>query len=309
MRRCMAAVNTVEAPLPPARRVQWMLIRSIRWGIHAAALIGIFTAGFSAPAGIALVFCVLQGMLSVTLCYHRYFAHRSFNTSRWFQFILAFWGATSLQRGPIWWAAVHRHHHRHSDTDQDWHSPRHGFWHAHNGWLESPRILDVSYEKVKDLSCYPELRLLDTFYHVPAIVMIVALAATGAYLDSFRPELGTNAWQMVVWGFFVRTVIVWQLTFATNSVLHKWGNKRFDNGDDSRNNYIMGVINLGDGFHNNHHRWSTSARHGFYWWEFDVTYYLIKLMEAVRLVRDVKTPPTRIFEQGRVSGKALGPSS
>lgn len=129
--------------------------------------------------------------------------------------------------------------------------------------------------------------------------MIAFLAMTGAYLDSHRPELNTSAWQLVVWGFFVRTVIVWQLTFTTNSVLHRWGKQRFDNGDDSRNNYLLGIINLGDGFHNNHHRWPTSARHGFYWWELDLTYCLIKLLEASGMVRDVKTPPATVLRQGR----------
>jgi stearoyl-CoA desaturase (delta-9 desaturase) len=179
-----------------------------RWGTHVAALIGVFLVGISWPAVIALAICVITGMLGVTLAYHRYFAHRSFNTSRWFQFFLALWGATSLQRGPIWWAAVHRHrhHHRHPDTEDDWHTPLHGFWHAHNGWLESPHILDVSYDRVPDLTRYPEMRFIDTFYHIPALLMIATLAAIGSYLQAHYPALGTSAWQMVVWGFFVRTV-------------------------------------------------------------------------------------------------------
>ncbi|NCF29438.1 MAG: acyl-CoA desaturase [Gammaproteobacteria bacterium] len=294
-----AEAEAVSMPLPPGRWVQWMLIRSIRWGTHVAALIGVFLVGISWPAVIALAICVITGMLGVTLAYHRYFAHRSFNTSRWFQFFLALWGATSLQRGPIWWAAVHRHHHRHPDTEDDWHTPLHGFWHAHNGWLESPHILDVSYDRVPDLTRYPEMRFIDTFYHIPALLMIATLAAIGSYLQAHYPALGTSAWQMVVWGFFVRTVIVWHLTFTTNSVLHLWGSRRFDTNDNSRNSYVLGVINLGDGFHNNHHRYAMSARHGFYWWEFDITYYLIKFLEALRLVRDVKTPPADVLEEGR----------
>jgi len=297
----MTGTNAVAAPLPPARQAQWILIRSIRWGTHAAALIGVFLVGISWPAIIALAICTITGMLGVTLCYHRYFAHRSFNTSRWFQFLLALWGATSLQRGPIWWAAVHRHHHRHPDTADDWHTPLDGFWHAHNGWLESPHILSVSYDRVGDLARYPEMRFIDAFYHIPALIMIAALAAIGSYLQTHYPALGTNAWQMVVWGFFVRTVIVWQLTFTTNSVLHLWGSRRFDTDDNSRNSYVLGVINLGDGFHNNHHRYAMSARHGFYWWEIDATYYLIKFLELVGLVRDVKVPPADVLEEGRAT--------
>lgn len=294
------AAEAAAVPLPPARRAQWILIRSIRWGIHVAALVGVFLVGISWSAVIAVAICTISGILGVTLCYHRYFAHRSFNTSRWFQFLLAFWGAGSLQRGPIWWAAVHRHHHRYPDTADDWHSPLDGFWHAHNGWLESPHILDVSYDRVEDLARYAELRFIDTFYHIPAVLMIAALAATGGYLQAHYPALGTSAWQMVVWGFFVRTVIVWQLTFTTNSVLHLWGSRRFDTNDNSRNSFVLGVINFGDGFHNNHHRYAMSARHGFYWWEFDATYYLIRLFEVLGLVRDVKTPPAGVLEEGRV---------
>jgi stearoyl-CoA desaturase (Delta-9 desaturase) len=285
--------------LPPLVRLQWIIVRTTRWVVNSVAVVGVFLVGFSWPDGIALVLGVVLGLLSVTLCYHRYFSHRCFNTSRWFQFVLAVWGATNLQRGPIWWAAIHRHHHSHSDSEGDWHSPRNGFWHAHHGWLESPDILMVSYDRVKDLTRYPELRFIDSFYFIPALMVPVILAAIGAYLEAHYPQLGTSAWQMVVWGFFVRTAIVWQLTFIVNSLLHMWGWKRFDNRDDSRNSYLLGVINLGDGFHNNHHRYPMSARHGFYWWEIDVTYYVIKLLEALHLVRDVKTPPAAVLAEGR----------
>jgi hypothetical protein len=138
-----------------------------------------------------------------------------------------------------------RHHHRHPDTEDDWHTPLHGFWHAHNGWLESPHILDVSYDRVPDLTRYPEMRFIDTFYHIPALLMIATLAAIGSYLQAHYPALGTSAWQMVVWGFFVRTVIVWHLTFTTNSVLHLWGSRRFDTNDNSRNSYVLSDQVLG----------------------------------------------------------------
>ncbi len=295
----MHATDTKAESLPPVLLLKWILIRATRWGVNAAALIGIFLVGFSWPAGIALALGVLLGLLSVTLAYHRYFAHRSFNTSRWFQLLLALWGATSLQRGPIWWAAIHRQHHLHSDSEGDWHSPRDGFWHAHHGWLESPNILLVNYDRVSDLTRYPELKFLDTFYFIPALLIVAALAVIGAYLEARYPALGTSAWQMVVWGFFVRTVIVWQLSFTTNSLLHLSGWTRFDTGDDSRNSYVLGVINLGDGFHNNHHRYPVSARHGFYWWEIDVTYYVIKVLEALRLVYDVKIPSAAVLAEGR----------
>lgn len=296
----MDAMDMKAASLPPVLRLQWIVVRTTRWVVNATALLGIFLVGFSWPDCIALVLGVLFGLLSVTLCYHRYFSHRCFNTSRWFQFLLAMWGATNLQRGPIWWAAIHRQHHCHSDSEGDWHSPRDGFWHAHHGWLESPGILMVDYDGVSDLTRYPELRFVDTFYYIRALLVAVVLAAVGGYLEAHYPELGTSAWQMVVWGFFVRTAVVWQLTFSVNSLLHMSGWQRFDTGDDSRNSYVLGVINLGDGFHNNHHHYPMSARHGFYWWEIDITYYVIKLLEALHLVRDVKTPPEAVLAERRI---------
>jgi stearoyl-CoA desaturase (delta-9 desaturase) len=203
-----------------------------------------------------------------------------------------------LQRGPIWWAAVHRHHHRHSDTDADWHTPKQGFWHAHIGWLESPRILDVSYARVRDLTRYPELRFIDTFYHLPALVLIAVLVLLGTYLEQYHPGLGTSGAQLVVWGFLLRTVFSTHAIFAVNSVLHSWGSRRFETDDNSRNSHILGWISLGDGFHNNHHRYAASARHGFYWWEIDITYCAIRLLEALGLVWHVRRPPRRVLEEG-----------
>lgn len=302
----MAASDTDTTSLSPVLRLQWIVIRATRWIVNGVALTGIFFVGFSWPAGVALVLGVFLGLLSVTLCYHRYFSHRSFNTSRWFQLLLAVWGATSLQRGPIWWAAIHRQHHANSDREGDWHSPRYGFWHSHHGWLESPNILMVSYDRVSDLTRYPELRFLDTFYYIPALLLLAALTAIGAHLEAHYPALGTSAWQIVVWGFFVRTAVVWQLTFITNSLLHMSGRRRFATDDDSRNSYLLGAINLGDGFHNNHHRYPVSARHGFYRWEIDVTYYVIKLLEALGLARDVKVPPPAVLAEGRREPEPFG---
>ena len=294
-------MNSSTAALPRAIRIKWIVVRATRWIVNSLALVGVLLVPFTWPDALALVLGVVLGLLSVTMCYHRYFSHRCFNTSRWFQFLLALWGTTNLQRGPIWWAAIHRQHHSRSDKEGDWHSPREGFWHAHHGWLESPDILMVSYDRVSDLTRFPELRFLDSYYYIPALLMAAALAAIGGYLEFRYPELGTNAWQMLIWGFFVRTAIVWQLTFSVNSLLHMWGRKRFDTGDDSRNSTVLALMTLGDGFHNNHHRYPMSARHGFYWWEIDVTYYVIKLLEALRLVRDVKTPPAAVLTEGRSS--------
>ena len=297
-------MNEAVAELSPGIRVKWIIVRATRWIVNSVAVLGVLLVDLAWPDALVLFLGVVFGLLSVTLCYHRYFSHRCFNTSRWFQFVLAFWGATNLQRGPIWWAAIHRHHHGNSDTEDDWHSPRYGFWHAHHGWLESPQILLASYERVGDLTRYPELRFLDTFYFIPPLLLAAALAVFGAHLEANHPILGTSAWQMLVWGFFVRTAVVWQLTFSVNSIMHKWGSRRFDTSDDSRNSHLMGVVTLGDGYHNNHHRYPMSARHGFYWWEIDVTYYVIKLFEVLGLVRDVKTPPPTVLAEGREAADA-----
>lgn len=291
----------VAAPTtyPRSHVLRWIIIEVIRWTVHVGAVVGVFFVGVSWPALLAFGVLYLIGATGVTLCYHRYFAHRSFKTSRWFQAVLAVWGATCLQRGPIWWAAVHRHHHAHSDKDGDWHSPRSGFWHAHMGWLASPRILSVDTDRVRDLVVYPELRWLETWYHVPSVAIIAALAWLGSYLETNYPNLGTNAWQMVVWGFFVKAFVVWQLSFAVNSLLHTWGSKRFDTGDNSRNGARwIGLVTLGDGYHNNHHRQPASARHGFFPGEIDLTYQLVRLLAFLGLVWDVKEVPEHVLAEG-----------
>jgi stearoyl-CoA desaturase (delta-9 desaturase) len=285
---------------PPAQIAKYFLLETVRWGVHIGALVGVFLVGVSWPAVVAFLVSWVVGSTGTTLCYHRYFAHRSFKTTRWFQFVLALWGATALQRGPIWWAAVHREHHAKADTDGDWHSPRHGFWHAHMGWLDSPRILECDAARVPDLTGYAELRWLDTWYHLPSLVLIAILGWLGAYLQAHYPQLGTSAWQMIVWGFLIKATVVWQLTFAVNSVGHKWGEKRFDTGDDSRNGpWWFGLLTLGDGYHNNHHRHPSSARQGFLPRQPDLTYRLIKCLEALGLVWDLKPVPQAVLDEGR----------
>ena len=160
--------------------------------------------------------------------------------------------------------------------------------------------MSVNVERVRDLAIYPELRWLETWYHLPSAAIIAALAGLGNYLDANYPALGTNAWQMVVWGFFVKAFVVWQLTFAVNSLLHMRGSRRFNTGDDSRNGaFWVGLITLGDGYHNNHHRSPAAARHGFYPGEIDLTYQLIRLLALFRLVWDVKEVPANVLVEGR----------
>jgi stearoyl-CoA desaturase (delta-9 desaturase) len=232
-----------------------------------------------------LAFCLfLVRMFGVTAGYHRYFSHRSYKTGRVMQFILAFLAQSSSQRGALWWAAHHRNHHKYSDTKRDVHSPKQfGFWHAHLGWLHDGNDA-TNYDRVKDLARYPELVILNKLWWIPPAVLAVALTAI----------LG---WPGLLVGFAVSTVLTWHATFAINSLAHVWGSRRYETTDTSRNNWFLALCSLGEGWHNNHHHFQSSARAGFYWWEFDVTYYVLKLMSYVGLVWDLKQPPAQVYDR------------
>ena len=254
------------------------------WGVHLAAIAGVIALGFS-WTGLALAVALyVARMLFVCLGYHRYFSHRTFKTSRAMQFVLAFGAQTALQRGVLWWAAKHRDHHRYSDSPLDLHSPRQdGFWYAHLGWSTSPTSNGFDPSKVKDLVRYPELRALDRAKHLPGVLLALVLLLVG----------GAHA---LVWGFFVSTVLLWHGTFTINSLSHVIGTRRYETRDDSRNHWALALISLGEGWHNNHHHYMTSARQGFFWWEVDIAYYVLRAMEAVGLVWDVKRPPRHVLD-------------
>ncbi len=225
-------------------------------------------------------------MFGVTGGYHRYFSHRTFKTSRWFQFVLAWLAQSSSQRGVLWWAAHHRDHHKYSDTPRDPHSPiQFGFWHAHVGWIYDHNS-ETKTERVRDLAKFPELRFLDRFWWLPPAT------------------LGFAVWALFGWsglfiGFGLSTVLVWHGTFTINSLTHLVGKRRFETGDESRNHWLLALITLGEGWHNNHHYYQGSVRQGFYWWEIDVTYYVIRALAAVGLVWDVREPPARVYAEAR----------
>jgi stearoyl-CoA desaturase (delta-9 desaturase) len=253
------------------------------WGVHAIAVAGVVWLGFS-WTGLALALGLyLARMLFVCLGYHRYFSHRSFRTSRAFQLVLAFGAQTAMQRGVLWWAAKHRRHHRESDTPDDVHSPRQdGFWFAHLGWSTSRTSDGTDLSLVKDLARYPELRALDRAKHLPGILLAVALFLAG----------GAHA---LVWGFFVSTVLLWHGTFTINSLAHVIGRRRYATPDDSKNHLGLALLTLGEGWHNNHHHYQVSARQGFFWWEIDLAYYVLRGLEAVGVVWDVRRPPARLL--------------
>ena len=238
----------------------------------------------------AIVFCATTyavRMFAITGGYHRYFAHRSYRTSRAFQFVLAALACSAVQRGPLWWAGHHRHHHQHSDQATDVHSPgREGFWWSHVGWLLCRRHDATRLDIIQDFAQYPELRVLNHWYAVSGVLFAVGcLLAMG--------------WQGLVWGFFISTVLLFHATFAINSLCHIFGRVRYQTTDTSRNSLVLALLTLGEGWHNNHHYYATSTRMGFFWWEVDLTYYVLKLLSLLGLVWDLKQPPQRVLDAGR----------
>ncbi|MCW5696870.1 MAG: acyl-CoA desaturase [Bauldia sp.] len=257
--------------------------------IHVAGLGAIFTGVSWSAVALCIGLYVLR-IFAIGAGYHRYFSHRAYATSRWFQFALAFLAQTSAQKSVLWWASKHRHHHLHSDTVEDVHSPRHkGFWYSHFGWLFTERHRTVELVKVDDLARYPELRWLNDYELVPALLLaVICFLAAG--------------WQGLIVGFVWSTIFVYHATFAINSVAHVFGRKRYVTGDDSRNNWVLAFFTMGEGWHNNHHAFQSSVRQGFRWWEIDPTYYILRGLQALGLVWDLKKPPEAVLRNEQKLG-------
>jgi stearoyl-CoA desaturase (delta-9 desaturase) len=234
----------------------------------------------------ALAICVTLYWLRIFAIgagYHRYFSHRAYSTSRAFQFLLALAAQSTAQKSVLWWAAKHRHHHLHSDAEDDVHSPRHkGFLYSHVGWIFARRHDKADLARVPDLARYPELRLLHKLELLPAAALAILCFITAG-------------WSGLVVGFFWSTVLVYHATFCINSLAHMSGSTRYVTGDDSRNNWLLAVITMGEGWHNNHHAFQSSVRQGFRWWEIDLTYYLLLALSWLGLVWDLKTPPEHVL--------------
>jgi stearoyl-CoA desaturase (Delta-9 desaturase) len=240
-------------------------------------------------------------MFAVTGFYHRYFSHKAFRTSRFLQFIFAVLGSTAVQRGPLWWASQHRHHHAKSDQPEDAHSPvQHGFLWSHIGWFLSDAHFATRNERVKELAQFPELRFLDRFDVIVPALFALAIYGLGEWLAHAVPSLETNGWQLLVWGFVISTVVLYHATFSVNSLAHAWGSRRYETRDHSRNNAFIALFTLGEGWHNNHHHFPGSARQGFYWWEIDFTYYGLRILEACGLIWDLKSVPFSVKESRRI---------
>ncbi|HVU22571.1 MAG TPA: acyl-CoA desaturase [Opitutus sp.] len=278
-------------------RVDW--VRCIPFIILHAGCFGVLWVGASWFAVWSAVALYFVRMFAVTGIYHRYFSHRTYHTSRAGQLLLALWGATTVQRGALWWAYHHRHHHQHSDEPEDAHSPHvHGFWWSHIGWITSRRNFPTDYSKVKDLAKFPELVWLNRFDTVVPALFAAALFALGHFLASAAPGLHTSGAQLLVWGFFISTTALFHGTSCINSMAHLMGRRRYQTSDDSRNSFILALICLGEGWHNNHHRYMSATRNGFYWWEIDPTYYGLKVLSWTRLIWGLKPVPPSVLEEG-----------
>ena len=271
------------------------------WAVHVVAVAGVFGMGWSWTGfGLAVGLYSFR-MFLVTGVLHRYLSHRSYKTSRWFQFLLTLLATTSAQKGALWWAANHRQHHKHSDQPEDLHSPRqHGFWWSHLGWITCRDHEHTQWERIPDLACYPELRFLNRFHLIPPVLLSVGLWLLGG-------------WHALLWGFFVSTTLLWHGTFFINSLAHVIGRRRYHTKDDSKNSLVLALITLGEGWHNNHHYYQRSVNQGFRWYEIDITYYVLKFLALFGLVWGLHRAPSHVVEGTRKrspelsSGKLITP--
>jgi stearoyl-CoA desaturase (delta-9 desaturase) len=256
------------------------------------ALLSVFVVGLSRAALLVGTISYLARAFGITAFYHRCFAHRSFRVPRAVQLAGAVLGAAAAQRGPLWWVAHHRAHHRYTDRPGDPHSPVvDGFWYSHVRWIFDPQNARTEVERVPDLARFPELRFLDRFEYVVPVLTGAATFAVGAILSHVAPGLHTSAWQVLVWGFVVPTILLYHSTFAVNSLAHRYGRRRFETPDASRNNWVIALLVLGEGWHNNHHRFPNSARQGLSRFELDPTWWGIRALAAVGLASGVRGAP------------------
>ena len=260
---------------------------------HLACL-GAFFTGVS-PVALAVGFAMyVTRAFGVTAGFHRLLAHGAFKTSRFMQFLLTLLGSLAVQGGPLWWVSHHRNHHRYTETPRDIHSPtQRGFWYSHMGWMMDKACFEGTASNVKELHQFPEIKALQRHYPWLLGAEALAIFGLGAWLGSAFPDLNTSGPQMLVWGFFVSTVALWHATFMVNSVCHIWGARPYDSGDSSTNNWIVATLTLGEGWHNNHHKYAYSARHGLRWWQLDVTWLTLRLFEMLGLVNDLRLPRQR----------------
>ncbi len=287
-----------ETAAPRTGRIDWPRVLPfvlMHLGCLAAFQVGVSVAALVIAAGLFAL-----RMFAITGFYHRYFSHKAFRTTRTAQFIFAVLGASAVQRGPLWWASHHRHHHAHSDRPSDAHSARqHGFVWSHLGWFLDRDNFPTKMHLVEDFARYPELRWLDRFDAAVPAILAAVLYAIGAALERLAPGLGTTGLQLLVWGFCISTVFLYHATFTINSLAHRYGTRRYATRDDSRNNLWLALLTFGEGWHNNHHHYPGAARQGFYWWEIDLTWYGLKALSALGIVSELRPVPARVLDARR----------
>ena len=247
-------------------------------GIHVGALFAFLPSNFSwAAIGLTFFLHWVTGCLGITLGWHRLIAHRSFHTPKWLEYVFLFCGGLSCQSGPIEWIGLHRHHHLYSDQSIDHHDSGKGFWWSHMGWLlhEMDNKEDILNRFAKDIANDPVYRFIDDYFLAIQIAFGVLLYALGG-------------WPFVVWGIFVRLVFVYHCTWLVNSATHKFGYRTYSTEDRSTNCWWVAVLTYGEGWHNNHHAYQYSARHGLKWWEIDLTWMTISLLERLGLASKVQ---------------------
>ncbi len=258
----------------------------IYWGIHASCLLALVTGVSATDLALCLGLFVFR-VIGITAGYHRYFAHKTYKTSRAFQFVLALWGCCATQKGPLWWAGHHRVHHKYADRPgKDVHTPKDGWWYSHQGWIFDPKTEATPIGQIPDMARFPELIWLNRWYIVSPIAVAVFCYAVGGFSG-------------LVWGFSISQILVWHATYCINSLAHVWGTRRYETPDTSRNNALLALITMGEGWHNNHHRYCSAARNGFFWWEVDVTYYVLRGLAAVGLIWDLREVPESVLRPER----------
>ena len=291
----MTKLNSSGSRTRSGLELDYLTIAQIAF-LHLGCLF-VLWVGVSWVAVFSCVIFYCLRIFAISAGYHRYFSHRSFKTSRTFQFVLAFLGDLAYQKGPLWWGAHHRYHHLHSDSEEDIHSPsQHGFWWAHCGWVFCRTYRPAPEKLMANFRQYAELRLLDAYYAVPPLVVAALIFLLGAMLGRLAPNLHTSGLQMLTWGFFISTVLVHHAIYSVNSIAHSFGTRRFESSDNSHNNLFIALLTFGDGWHNNHHYYQTSARHGFYKGQVDLTYFILTGLSRLGIVWDLQTPPPRVYE-------------
>lgn len=277
--------------------------------LHLACLLVIWVGWSPVAVAVAVTLYIVR-MLAITGVYHRYFSHRTYKMSRFWQFIGAVLAGSSAQRGPLWWAAHHRHHHRFADQPEDIHSPvQRGLLWSHVGWILTPRYFPTNKAMAKDWAKYPELVFLNRYSIVPPLVLLLLMVILGELLRVHVPSANTSGIQMAVWGGCISTVALFHATATINSLDHLVGRRRYNTSDNSRNNWFLALITLGEGWHNNHHHYPIATRQGFYWWEIDVTYYVLVVLSWLGIVRDLTPVPARKRESNRIDARATAPEA